>query len=394
MAQFVVQKADGQGHVNRTTMQAASRRDVCALLLSHGEFPISVTESAGPGWRRQMSAMDAALGLRVLASLLRSGLPLMKALHAMEQVAPPAWSAALPSIRDRVREGETLAGALDGAGIQLPEAAMGAIRAGEAGSDAAGAVERAARMLEARAAARNAMMSALAYPAVLTCATVVSLGLLIGAVLPRFERMLTEMGQPLPATLNMLITVRRAAAGSALPIIIISIAAGLVWYQWTHRAEGRRTWHEWLLASPLLGRIRFSSASARVAETMAALIQSGVPVIAALKNAAGATGDSAIERRLLKARSLILEGYSLSVAFQMTRGVTPTVIFFAAAAEQNGDLAHMLQEGGRIEAERADRMTRSAARLVEPVLILALAGVIAVVAAALLRALYGIQPAI
>jgi general secretion pathway protein F len=395
MRRYTAKVSDSAGRVSTVDVQATARETAVSLLLGRGMFPVEVSEQRS--WARmrsRMSPAQAALGLRVLSRLVESGLPLLKALHAMEEVAPGPWRAALPLIRERVRQGGMLSDGLDASGVALPDTIMGAIRAGESGADAGAAIDRAAVLMESRASARSALIGALAYPALLTLASVVSVGILVGVVLPRFERILTELGEPLPLTLGRLLAAAEFFRVAAAPVGVLAVAGVISWRIWTSTASGRERWHEWLLNLPGIGAYRLCVATARLAEAMAALLRSGVSASAALRDAAPAAGDAAIHRRLLQSRRYLNEGQAISAALAATRAVTPTALFFVAAAEETGNLGDMLAQAGEIEAERSERMIRSAVRLAEPLLIMLLAAVITLVAAALLQALYSIQPSV
>ncbi|MGH7719757.1 MAG: type II secretion system F family protein, partial [Gemmatimonadaceae bacterium] len=150
---------------------------------------------------------------------------------------------------------------------------------------------------------------------------------------------------------------------------------------------------ELLLWLPLLGSYRQSAATARTAASLAALLESGVPLAAALPHAARACGDAAISVRLLAARSAIMTGVGVAAAFAAANALTPTGVRLAKAGEETGRLGAMLAHAARIEDDHASTLLRSAVRLLEPGLILFFGGVIALVAAALLQAVYAVRPA-
>jgi type II secretory pathway component PulF len=384
--------ARGDGTVELGTLDAASREAASSVLSSRGLWVLDVRPAAPTLAPRRLSTSELALGLRLLGSLLDAGLPVSRALTAFTDVAPDGWRPALPGLAAGVREGQSLGAALAAAPIEVPPVVIGMVQAGEAGSGLSAAVIRAADLMESAAATRAAIRGALAYPLILTVAGSSSLALLVGLVLPRFARVLTDLGAALPATTRAVLDLAAIARGGALPTAI-ACAVGLgAWQAWVGTASGRTRWDAWLLTMPLLGTIRWAAGSARISAAVASLLDSGVPIAPALLAGARASGDAAIEARLMEARGKVIAGAPLSNALSATLGVTPTVVRLVRAGEESGRLAEMLGRAAVLEAERARRLVTGAVRLLEPALILMFGGIVAFVAAALLQAVYSVRP--
>jgi general secretion pathway protein F len=390
---FAFRAIAADGSMERGTLDAESAVEVRESLLGRGLFVVSV-EQQGPRRERRepLSAADLALGLRILASLLESGLPIARALQAFDDLAPRAWRAALPTVRQRVREGRSLAAALAEAPLQIPPLVIGIAQAGEAGPGIGPAVRRAAELAESTAEMRAAIRSALAYPMVVAAAGVCAIGVLITVVLPRFAAILGDLGQSLPASTQMVLRAADVAHALMFPAIIGAAVAFAVWRAWTATPEGRARWHAWLLAVPGVGMVRWRTATARAAHSLAALLESGVPISAAIVHAARASGDAQIEARLLVARDKINTGHPLSLALDESRAVGPTTTKLVRAGEESGRLPAMLTHAAKIEQQEADQVVKTAVRLLEPLLLLTFASVVALIAAALLQAIYSVRP--
>jgi general secretion pathway protein F len=390
---YFYRAARSDGGLEMGVFAAESRAEAARTLEGRGLFPVELRvereESAGG---RRVPARDLALGFRVLATLLEAGLPMTRALSAMGELAPPSWASALPEIARAVREGSSLGAALEQGPLLVPPVVLGIVRAGEAGSGLAMAVRRAAELLEHQAAMRSAVRSALAYPALLATAATASVALLVGVVLPRFGAILADLGQSLPPTtrfvLNASTLIRAWAPAGAIAVAI----ALVLWRSWVSTEEGRERWHALLLDLPLLGSIRRSAATARTGAALSALLESGVPIAAAMLHAARASGDASLTRRILTARESVVEGLRPSDALSQQAALTPTAVRLARAGEETGRLAEMLSHAAALERERSESMVRSAVRLLEPALILAFGGLVALVAAALLQAIYSVRP--
>jgi type II secretory pathway component PulF len=113
-----------------------------------------------------------------------------------------------------------------------------------------------------------------------------------------------------------------------------------------------------------------------------------------MRHAALASGDAELEARLLDARARVIGGQPLSLALETSRAATVTTIRLARAGEESGRLGSMLAHAARIEQKRVDTIVRTAVRMLEPILLLTFASIVALVAAALLQAIYSVRPTI
>jgi type II secretory pathway component PulF len=389
---FWYRAARPDGTMEQGSIAATSPALARDLIAARGYWLVDMrVERALPGGNR-LSPADLGLGLRMLASLIDSGLPLGRALTVLGDLVPDSWRGSLPAIHDAVRRGEPLARSLATAPIGVPAVVIGIIQAGESGSGLASAVRRAASLMEEAASRRAAFRAALAYPLLLAMASVSSVSLLVGVVLPRFAAILADLGQALPLTTRLVLTGAEIARRAALPVAISGILGMCAWYSWVNTPEGRTRWHNWLLSVPVVGQVRLANASAGWARALSALLSSGVSIAPALRSAADAGGDAAIASRVLRARDRIVHGAPIAPSLDAEVAGTPTVIRLARAGEQTGRLAELLGHAATLDQEWADRAVRNAVRTLEPLLILIFGGFVGLIAAALLQAVYSVRP--
>jgi general secretion pathway protein F len=390
---FRFRGAHADGRIERGRVNATSRKDAQRILFDRGMHPFEVVQEKSSSWRRaSVPVADLALTLRVLADMLDAGLPLARALQLLGTIVPPRVAVVLPPVLTAVREGKSFAVALAEADIRLPAEVTGIIRAGERGSGLASAIREAATLCEDSATTRTALRSALAYPTLLAVAGIASLGLLVGVVLPRFAAILGDLGQTLPATTRLVLRVGGIARTATFPTMVATSVVLAVWQSWASTTEGRRQWQSLLLKVPVLGDLRLGAASARLCSSLAALLTSGVPLAAALRTAATSTGDEEVAARLMLARTDVEQGSRFSDALARRAATTLFVQRLVRAGEESGRLASMLSHAGQLERDRVLRRLRAAVRLLEPAMIVGFGGIVALVAAALLQALYSVRP--
>ncbi|MGH7655019.1 MAG: type II secretion system F family protein, partial [Gemmatimonadaceae bacterium] len=293
---FAYDALRADGATDHGLVAASSEAEAISSLSERGLLPTRVRRVATRrDRRRKIPARDLALGLRVLADLLEAGLPLARALAALEDLAPASWHAAIPPLLAAVREGKSLAAALDEAPIEVPPLIIGIARAGEAGAGLGAAIRRAADHTEQVAETRAAVRGALAYPVVVAVAGCTSIGLMVGIVLPRFAKILADLGEALPWSTRMVLGAADVLHALLIPSVLVGVAGIVALRAWHESEAGRRALHAFLLRLPVIGAIRWGSASARALSSLAALLESGVAIRTAMVFAARSTGDAEIE---------------------------------------------------------------------------------------------------
>jgi type II secretory pathway component PulF len=322
--------------------------------------------------------------------LIAAGLPLEKALHATEQVATGRLRDVLSRVSARVREGTSLGGALSAEPGVFSGVTLGLIRAGERGVGLGRALEQAASQLDREAESAARVRAALAYPALLAVAGSISVAVIVLFVVPRFAAILGDLGETLPRATRLLIALSTLVHHYGL--LLGAFVVGAIAFGGTEITRRRQGFHRWLLGLPVIGSLRQSLATARVARTLAVLLDTGTPALQALTIAEGAAGDVEVAARIARARARVAEGASLASALTGTHALTPAALQLLAVGEQSGRVGAVLLKAADLDESRAERSLRVLVGLLEPALIIAFAGMVAFVAAALLQAVYSVRP--
>ncbi len=375
----------------RGQVEAASPAEAAHLLTDRGLFPVSLKPLVKQRWTlRARPTRTLATVMQSLASLVEIGVPLHHALEATMSLVDGGVREALGRVRDRVREGSTLAAALAAEGDLFPPVAIGLVRAGERGVGLARGLDQVARQLERDAETGAALQAALAYPAVLLTVGSLAVGIIVLVVLPRFAALLADAQGPLPPATRLLLSASALvrAHGLALAVLVSTGLGALAGAAWKQRAA----WAARLLDTPVIGPIRHGLATARVARALGALLGTGASAVPALAIAQDAAGDPAVARRLQDARRQVTEGMGLGDALAATRALTAGAIQLVRVGERSGRLAELLAQAATLEERSAARRVRALVTALEPMLIVAFAAVVAFIASALLQALYSIRP--
>ncbi|MEO8139369.1 MAG: type II secretion system F family protein [Gemmatimonadota bacterium] len=394
MIRFRYRAAEASGRLVRGVIAASDSAEADALLLARGLAPVE-TEPDQPGLtsRRGPSRGELATIFRSLSTLVEAGVPLERALGA---TAPLARSSALRDMveeaRRHLREGKRLSAALQVADGLVPRVTLSLIEAGERGGRLDAALEQAARQLEQEAELLARVRQALAYPLILLVAGSVSVLVIVTVVLPRFARLLTEVGQVLPPATRLLLALSELLGrfgGFGLVGFLMAVGA---FSAWRSTVQGRATVHRALQRLPLIGPLRHGFASARFSRALGGMLTAGVPILSALDSAHGAAADVAIGERLLRARRRIAEGEPVARSFAAEHALTDTTLQLIAVGESSGRLGDMTLRAADLAEREAESRLRGVVLLLEPALVLLFGGLVAFIAAALLQAVYSLRP--
>ncbi len=389
-------RADGKPESG--TLRARDTRDAAEAVARRGLFMLEISDT-GDGWsfeavlgaKRSPTAFDVAVTLRALATLLDAGVPITKALAALEHVVDSSVRTRLPEIARAVQEGNALSDAFHESGPGFSPIILAILRAGEAAGNLASAARNAAELAERLASSRAAIRAALTYPAILCTVGLLACGMMIVVVLPRFQSMLVDMGQPLPSSTLLVLELAAMARNASIPLAIAVGLGLLLGRRMLSDPKVRTRFHAALLRLPIVGSLRFTAATARVCTVLGEMLESGAPIGPSLTQAAFAASDSEVSRRLELARADVIAGSPLGVACARAQALTVLAVGLIRTGEESGRMSAMLMHAGRMENERALAQLNRVVKLIEPGLILLFGLVIALVCAAMLQAVYGLR---
>ncbi len=312
--------------------------------------------------------------IRELATLLGVGVPLLEALDTVaRQHAGRARSAVL-LLRDHVAGGGGLAGGMRRQPRTFDDLAVHIAEVGEDAGSLDVALARLAAFRERSDAFKNRLATALIYPAVVSVVGVCSAVFLMTFVVPKILQPLVEQDLPLPWPTRVvqwasdgLLGWWWLLAGVAVGVTVAASAA-------VNTARGRLAWHRLLLRTPVLGGLVLKQAIVRVAVVLGTLLRSGVVFVRALQVAGGTTDNLPVRHALAEVERAVVAGGDIAAALDRTAVFPPLVVHLLALGQQSGRLEEMLDQ---LAAAYEQQVATDAARLaavVEPAMIVVLAG--------------------
>jgi type II secretory pathway component PulF len=245
--------------------------------------------------------------------------------------------------------------------------------------------------LEREAETRGRVISSLAYPAALAVFGGMSILVILFFVVPRFAELLFDAGAQVPTTTAILVGVSALLREHWISVVSISVVSALLGFRFLRSSRGREISFRVALALPLVGSLQRELLAARFARLSSVLIQGGASLLSALDGSARGMDNRASEAQLARVRARVREGERLNRALAGS-GIFPDLLVrLVAVGEESGRIGEFLEKAAQIFEERVQRSVQRVVVLLEPALIVFFGGLVAVVALALLQAIYGVN---
>jgi len=392
---YTYKAVDSQGRRTKGRLSGSSPEGVVRDLQGQGLLALDVKESlagtngAGAlGLGRRRAVLEFT---RAVASLLPAGMPLARALAAGTMSAPEGIRPALDSIRSKVEGGEELASAMGEHPKLFSSLYVGMVRAGEKSGSLDNSFQRLTDHLEREGELRSKLVSMSIYPILLGLVGIGAILILVLFVLPRFSDLLLSSGAPLPATTAAVVGAATAVQDEwwVLAAIPPLLAILLAWFRTTE--GGRKAGARLLIRLPLVGRWRRQHLAASFSRMVGELLSGGAPLLLALEDARDCMTDSVAQSETDRIRAKVREGSSLHGAIAEGGLFPPVLPQLVALGEEAGRLAQFLLKAAELLEKKTERTLERLVALVEPAMIVGFGGIVAVVALALLQAIYGVN---
>ena len=402
MPVFQYKAATIDGEVLNGTLTGTSREQVVAQLQALGQIPIQVDESTQPGEKRvrirtprrsrRITDQHISNATRELATLLRAGLPLDRALSTLASLAEgDRMRQLLEDVRERVKGGATLADAMEAQEGVFSRFYLNLLRAGEAGGALEIVLERLAEHMEQSREIRDTLTSALIYPAILIFVAVVSIFILLGYVVPQFTELFEGVGQVLPLPTRITIATGEFLQNFGWVLVLLAAAGAWVMRYQLSQPRTRYQWHARFLRLPMIGAIIVKIEVTRFARTLGMLMHNGVPLLKALGIVKDTVDNRVIADGLERVANSLKEGQSLAAPLAEVAHFPAFAVHMISVGEESGRLEEILQQVAQVYERETRTTIQRALALLEPVLILVLGVVIAGVIISILMAILGIN---
>jgi type II secretion system protein F len=399
MPVFTYRAADRRGQTIDGVMEAADARAVVERLRKEAYFPIKVAAqgervalfSLGGGSR--VRQRDLLAFTQMLATLFEAGLPLDRALSIMEELAPsPRVRTIVTDLLHGVRSGSSLSEALAKHHPRpFSRLYINMVRAGEKGGVLEVSLRRLAEFLESRAAFNEAVVSALAYPLVITSVGAAAIVFLMTFVIPRFATIFNDLGQAIPLPTQILMTVSAALQSYWWVGATLVMAAVLAWRMWTSTPQGRASCDLFVLRLPIAGALALKVETARFARTLGTMLKSGVPVLGAMAVVGDMMSNQAVGTAVGRVAEGVKRGTTIAAGMQEHTAFPALAIHMVRVGEETGRLEEMLLKVADTFETDVRTELRRVLGLLEPAIILGMGVLVAFIVVAMLLAIFSIN---
>lgn len=400
--QFSYIARDPAGRQVEGTIRASSVQEASGRLREQSLFPVRLERA----WT--FSLPNVAINRRVrpsvlaqfysqTADLLRAGVPLLRALEILGRRSSKArLTEVLTDVHRRVADGQTIASAMAAHQDQFGELTVSMVRAGQEGGFLEDVFERIAIFTERQEDLRLRVVSTMAYPIVLLGIGSTVVGVLLVFFVPQFGPIfdrLRERGE-MPAATEALLAASRALRSYGIILVAAAAGLGFLLRRKARSPEGKRFLDAQKLRLPIAGSIFRDLAITRFERVLGTLCRNGVPILAALRISKDSLGNLPMQEAIDRAADNVKAGDRLATPLRASGCFPDDIVEMIEVAQESNTLDRVLLESAdRLEA-RTTRQLDIAVRLLEPLLLLLMAGIVLLVVLALLLPIFRMSSAI
>jgi type IV pilus assembly protein PilC len=391
---------DSQGKIQKARIEAPSEAAVSQRLRGMGLAPVSIEEVqtsalqkdlAIPGFSDRIGLKDVAIMSRQMATMIQSGLSLLRALTILsDQTENKALARKIQDVRSDVETGVSLSAALTKHPETFPPIMINMVRAGEVGGFLDNVLVSIAENFEAAVKLRGKVKSAMTYPIVVFVVAILAVVGMLLFIVPVFASMYADLGGELPLLTRILVTMSDILKFAGIPILI---AIGVLAFFWTrnrHKYEFREKVEPLYLRAPVFGGLTKKIALARFSRNLSAMLKAGVPILQALDIVGEASGNIVIEKASKDVRESVRTGNSLAGPLNQHSVFPPMVVQMIAVGEDTGALDQMLEKIAEFYDQEVESTTEALTSLIEPIMIAVLGGIVGFMVIGLYMPIFGI----
>lgn len=413
MANFQYIALDAKGEQTTGVVQANSDAEAVSALRGQGLYPTQVVQegkgsiAGSPGKKGKKKTKSKSKGkgkvggkvkpkvlmifTRQLATLIDSGLPLLRSLNVLGKQEPnPVLKDTINSIADSVQGGSTFSESLGQHPKMFNKLYVNMVKAGELGGVLEIVLKRLAEYQEKAHKLKGKIVSAMVYPLIVMFIAVAIMSFLMLFIVPKFRDMFKDMGDgqlPLISRVVFGFSDWMLARPFILPnsvwILFIAVGSWMAFGAWTRTTKGRNAVDALKLKIPIFGDIQRKSAIARFTRTLGTLVTSGVPILQALNITRDTAGNVVVANAIDKVHDAVKEGESI-VSPMTGSGIFPNlVVSMVDVGEETGQLPEMLLKIADVYDDEVDGAVTALTSILEPIMIVILALVVGAIVFAL-----------
>ncbi len=394
MSNFQYKARDRSGKLIKGTIVGVSRTDVARTLEGTGYIPISIEEAERPSergggplsgiFKQSVKLVDLNMFTRQFLTLQRAGLPILMSLNTIEkQLKNPYFKDIVKEVSSTVEKGSPLSSALEKYPAIFNELYVNMVRAGEASGLLDDILDRLAILGEKELENKNRVKAATRYPLIATIAMCLAFVIVVTFVIPKFAGIFAQFKADLPLPTRIMLGISTTIR-TYWYLFLLAIG-GIVFgfKKWVRTKGGRFIWDGIKLRMPVFGPLLVMLAMSRFTRITAILIKSGLPILQVLDMVTRTVDNAVLSKAIDNIANSVREGKGLTEPIRLSGMFPPMVIQMVAIGEETGKIDELLLKVAEYYDEQADYMIRNMSTLIEPIFIVALGGMILLMALAI-----------
>ncbi|HET7827676.1 MAG TPA: type II secretion system F family protein [Candidatus Saccharimonadales bacterium] len=392
MSDFAYNALNSKGEPISGVISAASREAAVIELRNQGSRPLSV-KAKGKSLnlnigKPKVKQKDLVIFTRELSTMISAGVPLPRILSTLaSQFDSKAFREIIAGINHDVESGQPLGDAMSKFPDTFSDIYVNMVRAGEAGGILDDILKRLATQVEKDSSIRKKIRSAMAYPIVISCVTVIAFFGIMLFIIPKIAKIFTDLGGPnakLPVYTRAMLSISHFMVHNLIFILVIFAAMIFGFRHYIKTEKGKYRWHALLLRLPVVGNIVIKIAVARFSRTFSSLMGAGVSVLDALEITGRAVGNKVIQKELVEIAQAVKNGQPLGKELLGAKFFPPIVGQMLSVGEETGKVDEVLVKVADFYEEEVDAVIDGLASIIEPVMIIVLGSVVGLIAASVM----------
>ena len=390
MGTYVFKVADLAGVKSSGEVEAESKQALASQLKSRGLIVLDIADKRSSqelnfSFMQRVKANDLAAFARQLATLITSGVSILRSLYVLEdQTEDKFLKDTIVAVRKDVEGGASLGDAMERHPKVFGQLFVAMVRAGETGGVLESSLQRVADQVEKDAALKRLVRSAMVYPIMVTTIAIGVMLALVTFIVPVFKNVLTEFGGTLPLPTQICVDMSNAITknwfGVIPGILGIFITAGIVlfvFFRWKRSERGHRQWDRFKLHLPVkIGTIVQEVAVARWSRTLASLTAAGVPLMLSIEITGKTGGNVAVEEAMDDVTASVKRGGTLAAPLARAPVFPAMVTHMVGVGEETGALDTMLEKVAEFYEDRVEASIKALTSILEPVMIMVIGGMV------------------
>jgi type IV pilus assembly protein PilC len=376
---------DRAGKLVKGTISADSQTIVMQRLKAGGYAPVSITQANSgmkkeitiPGFGKKVKLKDLSVMARQFATMVNSGLSLLRTLTILsEQTTNKELARVLSVVRNEVETGTALSAALAKHPRVFPPIMINMVRAGEVGGFLDSVMLQLATNFESEVKLRGKVKSAMTYPVVVLCISVVAVIGMLLFIVPVFKKLFLQLGGKLPLPTQILVDLS-SGLKFILPLGIVgAVVFFVLWGKYKHTVQVRNVVDPLKLKMPVFGKLFQQIAISRFTRNLGTMMHSGVPILQSLDIVADTTGNIVVGRVVRDVQDSVRTGEALTAPLSKHPVIPAMVVQMMTVGEETGALDTMLHKISEFYDQEVEATTESLTALIEPLMIAFLGGII------------------